>query len=197
GICPAADRVVVTQWLEADGSSPGWHAFLSNRSMGAEDRDAGHDAPPYQVITEDEARAAGVAGLPATAWLSTAHRPPCRASMAKPFRSIMNEGPTSQQIGIELTGCERPAKNMPTVSFGLIGDGDLSGCTWTLAEDVALRQGDVSDEGAWKPPAKETPIPADLAARIRTKKCAAPGCEHLWHVQRAGSADHALAFHVV
>jgi hypothetical protein len=197
GSCPGADRVVITQWVDADGTAPGWRAYLANKSMTADERDAGRDAPPYQAISEDEARAGGVAVLPATVWIYTADRPPCRATMARPFRSIMNEGPVSQQIGVELTGCERPAKNMPTISFGLIGDGDLSGCTWTLAEDVALRQGDVSDEGAWQAPTKETAIPAEVTPHVRSKACAAPGCQHLWHVQRAGAADHALAYDVV
>jgi len=176
GACPTADRVVLLRW------DKGWHAYLSNRTL--------ENAPPdtdYKVISPAEAHRA----LPTTIWIDG-----CRATVTRPFRSYMQEGPVSEQIGVELDGCKPNATDESFVTYGLIGDEDLSSCRWTLVEQAALRVGD-SNGDRWVKPTKFAPVPAEVAPLIkREDTCKAPACEHLWQVGAVG-VEPTYAYDVV
>ena len=173
GACPSADRVVLLRW------DHGWHAYLSNRSL--DDAPASTD---YEVIPTAEAHRA----LPSAIWIDG-----CRATVTHAFRAYTSEGPVSEQIGVELDGCA-PKTDEAFVTYGLIGDEDLSACRWTLVETAGLRVGEVGDR--WKPPTKFTPIPAEVAPIIAHKDCKAPACEHLWQVGAVG-VEPTYAYDVV
>jgi hypothetical protein len=196
--CPGADAVVILQWLDASRSeagapiAAGWRAFLANRIL---DEGGG---PPYEHITPEDALAAGVAQLPSTIWIYDGDRAPCRGRVTTPFRSIRVEGPTSQQVGVEVAGCDGPASGAPTVRFGLSGDAEPAGCAWTMTHEVATRVGELSDQGGhWSAPTQERPIPTELAPLVAQRACARPVCERLWTVEAAGPIGGELAYDVV
>jgi hypothetical protein len=175
-VCPGADRVIVARWMEqtdeGEKLAPGWRAFVTNRSI---DQD---DGPNYQAL---DRAPAGVA-LPSQIWID-AGGTPCAARVTRAFRMITRVGPVSEQIGVELEGCAKPA-DAPEETFGLVGAEDFSGCAWTLTSDVAIRGGDVADDDRWAPSADSTPIPAEIASAIDQRACTG-GCVPLWYVRGA------------
>jgi hypothetical protein len=178
GACPAADRVVFVRWMERvdDGTKlqPGWRAFLTNRHL---DHD---DGPTY-------AAGALAADAPRSIWIYPGEGAPCRATASAGFRLVTNVGPVSEQTGVELTGCPKPGTDQPEEVLGLPGDDSIAGCAFTPAEGVAVRSGDLGEDGVWAFSGGETPIPDQLAGLTDHRACTAP-CVALWSV-RAASAD--------
>ncbi|MCE9574143.1 MAG: hypothetical protein K8W52_13435 [Deltaproteobacteria bacterium] len=193
GACPTADRVVVAGWYDAGSfgsddpggwlDTDGWRVFL------ADQRGIGESIDRYEPITLEALRALGVTP-PAAVWLYVDGMPPCKATVTRGFRMEHDDGPIGTQLGVETTGCPKPAEPY-AVTYGLAGDEDLGTCTWERQVQVAARARVQSSERGvhWAPAPTATPLPPEIAARLPPHACATPGCEPLWLVNTVPSGS--------
>ncbi|MCE9574142.1 MAG: hypothetical protein K8W52_13430 [Deltaproteobacteria bacterium] len=200
GACPAADRVVIAEWYDAGGfgdetygggmTAAGWRVFLSNKS----DTGEGTESPGgnrYEPLSLDAARAAGLTPPPAV-WIYVDGAAPCKATVTGGFRMQRDEGPRSTQLGLETTGCPKPAgADGATLAYGLAGDEDFSACTWEQPTKVAERGGAEAGDGnePWAPSATSTPLPAEVTPLLKPHACAEPACVPLWSAVKLPSGS--------
>ena len=185
--CPSAAGVHLASYVTQDPGQgrSGWAVALHAVPAGA-------DAPGYANVDAAAASAAGVPAPPTgTLWLVTPGAPPCRASVGRYYAAKLD---TSVSYGFELEGCPAPAQPEDAGGVVMVSEQPPTGCRFEGPQPIAARLGDMDAAKQWQRPAKETPLPAPLAAALPQRECAAPGCERLWAFADVKIDGHPVAW---
>jgi hypothetical protein len=175
--CPDANNVFVVSYLtpEEDGKGhTGWVLPLHDQVV------PNLESEDYKAIDPGAASAAGVPVPPPNVWLLQPGGQPCKATIGSFYAVGIDAPEKNVTYGVELTGCQAPQDPANASAIAVVSSDNPNECQVIGPRGVSQRLGEYDKAGKWSKPTKETPIPANLAALIPQKDCAAPGCEKLW-----------------
>ena len=176
--CPSAAGVFVASYVSQEGGSgrSGWVVPLHAAPL-----QDGAQVADYASIDAAAASAAGVPAAPAgTVWLATSTGAPCQAKLGSYYAAKFEGPPASVLYGVELDGCAAPKNPEEAGGIVMISEQAPSGCRFEVPQPIAGRLGQMDAKKVWQRPAKESPLPAPLAAALPQKQCSSPACEPLW-----------------
>ncbi len=176
--CPDANNVFVASYLTPEDGQKGhtgWvlplHDQVVASIQGSED---------YKSLDAAAATAAGVPVPPQKLWLLVPGGAPCAATIGGYYAAGIDAPENNITYGVEISGCQPPPDPANASAIAVVSSDNPSECQVIGPRGLAQRLGDIDKAGKWQKPAKETPIPANLAAVIPQHDCAAPTCEKLW-----------------
>jgi len=175
--CPDANNVFVVSYLspeEGGKGHTGWVLPLHDQVV------ATIDGEDYKSIDPAAATAAGVPAPPQNLWLLQPTGAPCKETLGGYYAAGIDAPEKNITYGVELSGCQPPPDPANASGIAVVSAESPSECSVVGPRGLAQRLGEVDKAGKWQKPAKETPIPANLAAILPQHECASPACEKLW-----------------
>ncbi len=188
--CPDASNVFVVSYLtpeEGGKGHTGWVLPLHDQVV------ATIDGEDYKAIDAAAAGAAGVPVPPQSVWLLSGGAP-CKATVGGYYAAGIDAPEKNITYGVELSGCQPPPDPANASAIAVVSSDNPSECQVVGPRGLAQRLGEVDKAGKWQKPLKETPIPANLAAIIPQKDCAAPTCEKLWSMAQVEVGGQPVAW---
>ncbi len=175
--CPDAANVFVASYLTAEEGQKGhtgWVLPLHDQVV------ATLESEDYKTLDAAAASAAGVPAPPQNLWLLDPRGQPCKLTIGNYYAVGIDAPEKNITYGVELTGCQPPPDPANASAIAVVSSDTPNECQVIGPRGVSQRLGEYDKAGKWQKPAKETPIPQNLAALVPDKECAAPTCEKLW-----------------
>jgi hypothetical protein len=190
--CPAASGVFLASYVtqEPGKGRTGWVMPLHAMKV-----ESGAQVADYAALDDAAATASGVPATPTgSLWLVSGTAAPCLVKAGGHYAAKIDGPPASLSYGVELDGCPAPSDPQEGTGVVLVSTDSPGACQFQSPKSLASRLGEMTSATAWAKPAKDTPIPAELAPLVPAHDCTAPGCEQLWAVGQVAIADKPVAW---
>jgi hypothetical protein len=190
--CPPATDIYIVSYVtpeEPGKGATGWVLPLHDKTVDSLD-----GIGEYTKIDQAAATAAGVPAAPQNLWMLTPQGQPCKATIGSYYQAAVDAPTKNITYGVEVTGCAAPPDPQNASAIAVVSAEPPNQCTLIGPKSAAQRLGEVSKDGKWSRPTKETPIPPALDAVIPKKECAAPSCEKLWSLAQVEVGGKPIAW---